>query len=109
MHACFKKMLVMRESVIITLLMYCIIIIIKFLRLQLCIVPVGAAAAAGAAATFICLFKEIYELTHLDDDLLSIPRSAGKMSERLGAGIIGCKDKTSLWRLIGFPNNGTYL
>ena len=36
-------------------------------------------------------------------DLLSIPQSGRKMSERLG-GVIGCKDKTSSWHLIGFPD-----
>ena len=38
-----------------------------------------------------------------------IPRSEGKMSKRLGE-FIGCKDKTSSWRLNGFPdgsNNGS--
>ena len=37
-------------------------------------------------------------------DLLSILRSTrGEISKRLG-GIIGCKDKTSSWHLIGFPD-----
>ena len=39
---------------------------------------------------------------------LSIPQSGGKMSKRLvGAGIIGCKDKTSPWHLNGFPSGVT--
>ena len=46
------------------------------------------------------VFKEKSELTHLD--LLGIPQSGG-VSKHLG-GIIGCKDKTSSWRLIGFPD-----
>ena len=31
------------------------------------------------------------------------PDEGGKVSKRLG-GIIGCKDKTSSWHLIGFPD-----
>ena len=38
--------------------------------------------------------------------VLSIPQSGGKMSKRLDV-IIGCKDKTSSWPLIGFPNGVT--
>ena len=43
--------------------------------------------------------------THLD--LLSIPQSGEKMSKRLG-GVMGCKDKTSSWHLIGFPRTRAY-
>ena len=34
------------------------------------------------------------------------PVRGGEMSKRLG-GIIGCKDKTSSWHLIGFPDGGS--
>ena len=57
---------------------------------------------------FVCrlkflLFKEKTERTY-EVDLLSIPRLGGKkMSKRLG-GIKGCKYKTSLWHLNGFPD-----
>ena len=33
------------------------------------------------------------------------PVREGEMSKRLG-GIVDCKDKTSSWHLIGFPNGG---
>ena len=42
------------------------------------------------------VFKEKSE-THLD--LLSIPRSGGKMSKRLGGIMVGCKDKDSFYRI----------
>ena len=45
------------------------------------------------------VFKE--KSAHLD--LLSIPSQGRKMSKLLGR-IIGCKDKTPTWHLIGFPD-----
>ena len=33
----------------------------------------------------------------------NLPPDRGKMSKRLG-GIVGCKDKTFSWHLIGFPD-----